>query len=51
MALTTAPNHRPALEAKLKALETLRSRCHNSNERGWLEFSITQTKTALGVKP
>jgi hypothetical protein len=51
MALAVDPNHNPSLEAKLKALETLRSRCHNSNERGWLDFSINQVKGKLGVKP
>jgi alkyl sulfatase BDS1-like metallo-beta-lactamase superfamily hydrolase len=51
MALAADPNHRAALQAKLNALETLRSRCRNSNERGWLEFSINLIKSKLGVKP
>jgi alkyl sulfatase BDS1-like metallo-beta-lactamase superfamily hydrolase len=51
MALAADQNHRGALQAKLKALEVLRSRCRNSNERGWLEFSINQVKSKLGVKP
>src|SRR5262245_4425726 len=51
IALTAAPNHQTALQAKLKALETLRSRCRNSNERGWLEFSIGQVKSKLGEQP
>jgi alkyl sulfatase BDS1-like metallo-beta-lactamase superfamily hydrolase len=51
MALAADPNHRLALQAKLKALETLHSRCRNSNERGWLEFSINQVKSKLGLKP
>jgi alkyl sulfatase BDS1-like metallo-beta-lactamase superfamily hydrolase len=51
MALAADPNHRPALQAKLKALETLHSRCRNSNERGWLQFSINQVKSKLGMKP
>jgi hypothetical protein len=51
IALAVDPNHKPSLETKLKALETLRSRCRNSNERGWLEFSISQVKGQLGVKP
>jgi len=50
IALASDPNHQPALQAKLKALETLLSRCHNSNERGWLEFSIKQIKNKLGSK-
>jgi alkyl sulfatase BDS1-like metallo-beta-lactamase superfamily hydrolase len=51
IALGADPNHKPALQAKLKALETLRSRCRNSNERGWLEFSIDQVKNKLVAKP
>jgi alkyl sulfatase BDS1-like metallo-beta-lactamase superfamily hydrolase len=51
IALAADPNHRPALQAKLKALETLLSRCRNSNERGWLEFSVNQVKSKLGAKP
>jgi alkyl sulfatase BDS1-like metallo-beta-lactamase superfamily hydrolase len=51
VALAADPNHKLSLEAKLKALETLRSRCRNSNERGWLEFSVNQVKSKLGVKP
>jgi len=50
IALAADANHRPALQAKLKALETLLSRCRNSNERGWLEFSINQVKSKLGAK-
>jgi alkyl sulfatase BDS1-like metallo-beta-lactamase superfamily hydrolase len=51
IALAANPNHQPALQAKLKALETLLSRCRNSNERGWLEFSVRQVKSKLGAKP
>jgi alkyl sulfatase BDS1-like metallo-beta-lactamase superfamily hydrolase len=51
IALAADPNHRLSLEAKLKALETLLSRCRNSNERGWLEFSLRQVKSKLGAKP
>lgn len=47
MALATDGNHHAALQAKLKALETLRARCKNSNERGWLEFSIHAVKSKL----
>ena len=50
IALAADPNHRLSLEAKLKALETLLSRCRNSNERGWLEFSVRQVKSKLGAK-
>jgi hypothetical protein len=51
MSLAADANQKLALEARLKALERLRSRCKNSNERGWLDFSISQTKTKLGLKP
>ncbi len=51
IALVVDANNKVALQAKLKALETLRSRCRNSNERGWLDFSINQVKGKLGVKP
>jgi alkyl sulfatase BDS1-like metallo-beta-lactamase superfamily hydrolase len=50
IALAADANHKAALQAKLNALETLRSRCRNSNERGWLEFSINLVKSKLGVK-
>jgi alkyl sulfatase BDS1-like metallo-beta-lactamase superfamily hydrolase len=50
IALAADPNNRAALQAKLNALETLRSRCRNSNERGWLEFSINLVKSKLDVK-
>lgn len=50
MALAADSANRPALEAKLKALEVLRSRCRNSNERGWLEYSISQVKNKLSGK-
>jgi alkyl sulfatase BDS1-like metallo-beta-lactamase superfamily hydrolase len=50
VALGADARHQGALQAKLKALEVLRERCRNSNERGWLEFSIKQTKDRLGVK-
>ena len=44
------PVNFPALEVRLKALENLRDNCHNSNERGWLEFSINQVKSTLSKK-
>ncbi|MCI0661517.1 MAG: MBL fold metallo-hydrolase, partial [Acidobacteria bacterium] len=50
MALAADPNNQPALRAKLKALETLHSRCRNSNERGWLEYSINQVKCKLATR-
>ncbi|HEX4947883.1 MAG TPA: hypothetical protein VFZ34_14520 [Blastocatellia bacterium] len=48
--LTADAKHRGALEAKLKALEFLRDRCRNSNERGWLEHFIHETKQKLEGK-
>lgn len=50
IALTADAKNQTALAAKLKALETLRDRCRNSNERGWLDFSISQVKLKLGEK-
>ncbi len=50
IALAADAKNQTALQAKLKALETLRDRCRNSNERGWLDFSIHQLKLKLGEK-
>jgi alkyl sulfatase BDS1-like metallo-beta-lactamase superfamily hydrolase len=50
VALGADARHEGALQAKLKALEALRERCRNSNERGWLDFSIKQTKERLKAK-
>ena len=47
MALAVDGKHQVALQAQLKALETLRARCKNSNERGWLDFSINGVKSKL----
>jgi len=46
IALAADPRHRRSLEARLKALEILRNRCKNTNERGWLDYS-TKVTTAL----
>jgi alkyl sulfatase BDS1-like metallo-beta-lactamase superfamily hydrolase len=46
-ALAADPKHRGALEARLKALEYLRDQSKNSNERGWLDYSIRETKAKL----
>jgi hypothetical protein len=35
---------------RLKALEILRSRCKNTNERGWLDYGIREVKAKLGEK-
>jgi len=50
VALAADAKNQTALQVKLKALETLRERCRNSNERGWLDFSINQVKLKLGEK-
>jgi alkyl sulfatase BDS1-like metallo-beta-lactamase superfamily hydrolase len=50
IALAADPNHRSALEARLKALEWLRDRCRNTNERGWLDYSIKVTTGKLAEK-
>jgi alkyl sulfatase BDS1-like metallo-beta-lactamase superfamily hydrolase len=49
IALAADAGNKTALQAKLKALETLRARCRNSNERGWLDFSIRQVERKLGA--
>lgn len=46
-ALAADASHRGAWEGRLKALEHLRDQSKNSNERGWLEFSIRETKAKL----
>jgi len=40
--------NKAALEARLKALEILVSRCKNTNERGWLDYAVRTTKAKLG---
>ena len=47
VALAAEANHQDALQTKLKALEWLREHCQNSNERGWLDFSIGQVKKKM----
>jgi alkyl sulfatase BDS1-like metallo-beta-lactamase superfamily hydrolase len=47
-ALVASPGNRAALEIRLSALEILRDRCRNSNERGWLDHSIKETRQKLG---
>ncbi|MEP7271747.1 MAG: MBL fold metallo-hydrolase [Acidobacteriota bacterium] len=49
VALTAEPKNRVALETRLKSLETLLSQCRNSNERGWLDYSIRNTRERLGA--
>jgi alkyl sulfatase BDS1-like metallo-beta-lactamase superfamily hydrolase len=47
VALASDPQFRPALEARLKALEGLRAKSKNSNERGWLDYHIRVVKKKL----
>ncbi|MBI3650849.1 MAG: MBL fold metallo-hydrolase [Acidobacteria bacterium] len=47
MVLTGEPTNRKALETRLKALELLVAKCSNTNERGWLDYSISETKKRL----
>ena len=47
IALTADQGNRPAREARLKALTALRERCKNTNERGWLDYSIRLETKAL----
>jgi alkyl sulfatase BDS1-like metallo-beta-lactamase superfamily hydrolase len=46
-ALVADPKHRKSLEARLKALELLKSQCKNIIERGWLEDAIARTQKTL----
>jgi len=46
-ALTVEPGNRVALEARVKALENLIARSKNTNERGWLEWSLAEAKGKL----
>ena len=47
IALSAEPNHRPALETRLQALQKLRAQSKNSNERGWLDYSIRNLQSKL----
>jgi alkyl sulfatase BDS1-like metallo-beta-lactamase superfamily hydrolase len=47
VALASDPKFRPALQTRLKALETLRAKSKNSNERGWLDYHIRLVKKKL----
>jgi alkyl sulfatase BDS1-like metallo-beta-lactamase superfamily hydrolase len=47
IALASEPAHRGSLEARLAALEKLRAQSANSNERGWLDYSIRETKARM----
>jgi alkyl sulfatase BDS1-like metallo-beta-lactamase superfamily hydrolase len=47
VALAADPGHSKALKTRLSALEILRSRCKNSNERGWLDYAISEVESRL----
>jgi alkyl sulfatase BDS1-like metallo-beta-lactamase superfamily hydrolase len=44
IALSAEPNNAMAVSARLKALEYLRDHSQNTNERGWLNYSISLLK-------
>ena len=46
-ALAADANHRGALETRLKMLDYLRQHSKNSNEQGWLDFSIREVQSKL----
>lgn len=50
VALSAEPNNRAALEARLAALQALVAACRNSNERGWLDYSVKETKRKLAAE-
>ncbi|HWX39756.1 MAG TPA: MBL fold metallo-hydrolase [Blastocatellia bacterium] len=50
VALAADPDSPKTLEARLSALQALHDGSRNSNERGWLEYSINQVKAKLGRK-
>ena len=47
IAMASEPSNIEVLQVRLKALELLRDRCRNSNERGWLEYSIRETRSRI----
>jgi alkyl sulfatase BDS1-like metallo-beta-lactamase superfamily hydrolase len=47
VALASDPRFQPALAARLKALESLKAKSRNSNERGWLDYHIRVVKKRL----
>jgi alkyl sulfatase BDS1-like metallo-beta-lactamase superfamily hydrolase len=50
MALAADGAQPQALAVRLKALESLRDRCRNTNERGWLDYAIRTTRTKMAEK-
>ncbi len=49
VALGGEPGNRLALEARLDALKGLVAACQNTNERGWLDFSLRDTEKMLAA--
>jgi alkyl sulfatase BDS1-like metallo-beta-lactamase superfamily hydrolase len=49
VALAADPRFAPALATRLKALESLRAKSKNSNERGWLDYHIRESRKAQGT--
>jgi hypothetical protein len=47
VALASDPQFGPALGTRLKALESLRAKSKNSNERGWLDYHIRVVKKGM----
>ena len=47
VALAVDPKRRNTLETRVKALETLRARCRNVIERGWLDDAIVRTQATI----
>lgn len=47
MALASDPKDKIALETRLAAFQALLKESKNSNERGWLEFGIRETKSRM----
>jgi alkyl sulfatase BDS1-like metallo-beta-lactamase superfamily hydrolase len=47
IALAADPRERMALESRLAAFQALLKESRNSNERGWLEYGIRETKSRM----
>jgi alkyl sulfatase BDS1-like metallo-beta-lactamase superfamily hydrolase len=48
VALAAEPTNRASLEVRLAALQKLLAQSHNSNETGWLQYSVRKTQAAMG---
>ena len=46
-ALAASRTNRAALEVRVRTLEKLLQECKNSNERGWLEYGLAETKKSF----